>query len=258
VRERIRIVGVAAALAILMSTASSGRSASRSAPGSPAVARVTASRPSTGPAVTVDVVGDSLVTQSAAELSDRLVAAGFASTVVNMPKQDLGSRFVQDELAAVRARPPADVLVLATAANDALRDHDRAASGGAGAAAATFADLVDRAVGGFADRCVVVVNAREDTAPVYHPDSARAVNALLFQARDRHPNLVIVDWAAVSRLLPGDWFALDQLHFGPDPAAAAEGSRSAREYATAIVDGVRLCARPEAGLPGPGTHHPAP
>jgi hypothetical protein len=194
-------------------------------------------------AVTVDVVGDSLVTQAEDELAGRLAARGFAATVVHRPAQDLGSAFIQEQLGAVRARPRADVLVLATAANDALRDDDRTRAMGPEAAARAFDELLDRALAPFADRCVVVVNAREDTAELYHPDHARLVNRRLARAPERHPGLVVVDWAVISHPLPGSWFAPDQLHFGPDPAGLAVGSGSAREYAAAIVDGVARCPR---------------
>jgi hypothetical protein len=56
-----------------------------------------------------------------------------------------------------------------------------------------------------------------------------------------HANLVVVDWAEESRQVPTPAFAPDQLHFGPDPAAPAEGSGSARRYAEAIVAGIARC-----------------
>jgi hypothetical protein len=189
----------------------------------------------------VDVVGDSLVTQASADLTDRLAAAGLDAAVVHRPAQDLGSTFVQEQLVRLRAGRPADVLVIATAANDALRDHDRSVMFGPGMSVEWFAEQVGLAIAPFADRCVVLVNAREDTAPVYHPDSARVVNGVLDRVGQRHPNVVVVDWAGISRRLPPDWFAADQLHFGLDPTTASIGSGSAREYANAIVDGVHRC-----------------
>jgi hypothetical protein len=194
-----------------------------------------------GHAVTVDVVGDSLVTQAAAELTEQLAGAGLDATVAHRPRQDLGSDFVQGQLAGVRARRPADVLVVATAANDALRDLDRTLAAGPEVAAVAYTELLDRSLEPFADRCVVVVNAREDTADIYHPEHARIVNALLRDAHDRHRNLVVVDWAAISRAVPGELFASDQLHFGTDPTVASVGSGSARAYAAAIVHGIRDC-----------------
>jgi hypothetical protein len=196
------------------------------------------------PVRTVDVVGDSLVTQAASDLNERLAGAGLYATVVHRPRQDLGSAFVQDQLAAVRSRPPADVLVLATAANDALRNGDRSRADGADAAAGAFDELLDRSVAPFADRCVVVVNAREDIADIYRPDQARILNGRLRTAGDRHPNLVVVDWATASRSVPADWFASDQLHFGPDPNGPASGSGSSRAYAAAIIDGIGRCPPP--------------
>jgi hypothetical protein len=191
--------------------------------------------------VTVDVVGDSLVTQASGELREHLAAAHLRATVVHRPRQDLGSDFVQSQLAAVRERPRSDVLVLATAANDALRDRDRTQAGGVEAAAATFSELLDRSIAPFSDRCVVLVNAREDTIEIYEPAHARALNALLQAARARHPNLVLVDWAVESRRVPPDRFAEDQLHFGADPNTATTGSGSAQAYADAIVSGIHRC-----------------
>jgi hypothetical protein len=189
----------------------------------------------------VDVVGDSLVTQSAAELSDRLTAAGLDATVVHRPRQDLGSLFVREQLSEVRSGPPADVLVVATAANDALRHRDRTVAAGEAAASDAFREQLDRSLAPFADRCVVVVNAREDVSPLYHPANARMLNALLRQAWSRYPNIVVADWAARSRSVPGEAFAPDQLHFGPDPNAPSIGSGSARAYAGLIVESILEC-----------------
>ena len=64
--------------------------------------------PSAAPgSVTVDVIGDSLVTQAADELVARLAAAHLDATVAHRPRQDLGSAFVQEQLGTVRARPRA-------------------------------------------------------------------------------------------------------------------------------------------------------
>jgi hypothetical protein len=232
VRRRIQLIGVVL-LVVLAARASTPPASPGGAGGGPA----------SGGRVTVDVVGDSLITQAATELTGRLEAGGYAATIVHRPAQDLGSWFIQQQLGAVRSRGRADVLVLATAANDALRDDDRTRILGPEAAARAFDELLDRALAPFTDRCVVVVNAREDTASLYHPDHAREVNRLLARAPERHPGLVVVDWAGISHPLPGNWFAPDQLHFGPDPGGLAVGSGSAREYASAIVDGVARCPR---------------
>src|SRR5690606_2220625 len=131
-----------------------------------------------------------------------------------------------------------------TAANDALRDRDRTLASGPLAAATAFNDLLDRSIAPFEDRCVVLVGAREETADIYHPEYARDVNELLRQARDRHANLVLVDWASRSRTVPAGEFAEDQLHFGPDPTTSTVGSGSAKAYAAAIVDGLKQCRNP--------------
>jgi hypothetical protein len=229
VRRRIQVIG------LVLLVAAAARASRPLLPPGPG------SSPAAPTRVSVDVVGDSLISQSGVELADRLAAAGYTSTIAHRPAQDLGSPFIQGQLAAVRDRGRADVLVLATAANDVLRDDDRTAASGPDAAARAFTELFDRALAPFADRCVVVVNAREDTAALYHPEHAKVLNALLARAAERHPGVVVVDWASISHPLPGSWFAPDQLHFGPDPGAPALGSGSARAYATAILDGIRRC-----------------
>lgn len=192
--------------------------------------------------VDVDVVGDSLVTQASTVLGGRLAAAGLVARIAERPAQDLGSTFVRRRLAAVRLRPRARVLVVATAANDALRQDALARVVGGAAAEEAYAALVERVLAPFADRCVVVVGARERISALYHPASAAAVNRVLRRATAGRGDRVLVEWAALSHPLPEGWFAADLLHFAPDPHIPAVGSRSASAYADAIVDGVRRCA----------------
>jgi hypothetical protein len=226
VRGQIRVVAVAAVLGVL------------------ATSSLRDVRPPRGErrteAVRVDVVGDSLVRQAGTELQHRLEAAGYRFTVASMPARDLGSSFVQEQLDGLD-RHEGDVLVLATAANDATRHADRAERTGPVDADRTYEQSVRGAVERFGDRCVVVVNAREDVAQIYHPDHARLVNETLRRLAAVYGNLVVVDWAEESRSVPADEFVPDQLHFGPDPAAPAPGSGSAERYADAILAGIARC-----------------
>ena len=225
-RTPIRLVALAMALGIMATSSHADRRATVYGRG--------------GRGARVDVVGDSLVRQIGPELLDRLEAAGYQFSVASMPAQDLASSFVQQQLDALE-RHPGDVLVVATAANDAIRDADRAARIGDTAAALTYEGWVRRTVERFHDRCVVMVNAREDVSAIYDPEHARTVNARLRLLEREHPNLVVVDWAGGSRRVPSEDFAPDHLHFGPDPAVPAEQSGSARRYADAIIEGIRAC-----------------
>lgn len=184
----------------------------------------------------VDVVGDSLVHQASAPLRAGLDEAGFAVSVVGLPGQGLsgpGVRARLDELVGVHA----DVLVVATTTND-VRDF---AADADEPAASAYRVEIEALVERFSDRCVVLVNARDRTSPVYRPERVAVLNAELAALARDHPGLVVVDWAALSRDLPEDWFSPDQLHFGRAAEEETPGSPSARVYAGAIVGGVRRC-----------------
>jgi hypothetical protein len=226
VRGQIRMVAVAAVLGVMATC-------SLTDVPPPRVER----RPGT---LRVDVVGDSLVRQASTELRHLLEAEGYRFTVASMPAQDLASSFVQQQLDGLD-RHEGDVLVLATAANDATRYAERGERSDMVDAAGTYQEFVRRAAERFADRCVVMVNAREDVSPIYHPDDARMVNESLRSLARLHANIVVVDWAEESRQVPPAAFAPDQLHFGPDPAAPTERSGSAQRYADAITAGITRC-----------------
>jgi hypothetical protein len=185
----------------------------------------------------VDVVGDSLVHQAITPLRERFEDAGYTGEVEGFPGQALSSGVVRNRLDLVATRP-ADVLVLATAANDA-RTKVTAAPGAPAAAAyrTAIAELLDR----FADRCVVVVNARDRTDPVYLPARAALLNSALDQLEHERSNLVVVNWAERSRNLPTEWFSSDQLHFGGQAQTEQPDSPSSRAYVDAIADGVHDC-----------------
>ncbi len=95
--------------------------------------------------------------------------------------------------------------------------------------------------------CVVWMNARDATNPIYRPDHAPATNQVLASA---FAGDVVVDWAGISRPHGLDWFVVDQLHLdqlvnpltgtvvvpGPRRQAGADAR------AAALADGVDACA----------------
>jgi hypothetical protein len=185
----------------------------------------------------VDVVGDSLVHQASGPLRAGLHDAGFESSVVGLPSQSLSSGGIKaslDEAAAGRD----EVLVVATTTNDV---RDNAVIDGARANAPAYREEITALLDRFGDRCVVIVNARDRTNPIFLPERADILNSELVRLERENDNLVVVDWAARSRDMPTDWFSSDQLHFGGKAEDEAPNSPSSQAYAAAIVDGVRRC-----------------
>jgi hypothetical protein len=224
---------VAGALAIVAAIGVAGATGSRAGPA-----------PAAGPRH-VEVIGDSLVRQAEPQLRAKLAGEGLTSAVVSSPGEDLSGSFVR---ARLRAITPDEgmVVLIATAANDSLRLLDRPGAGSSAPAAARAAEadyerrlreILER----YAPGCVVVVNARDRVSDLYHPDQTRQLNAVIARLEARHTNLVVVDWARLSRELPPAWFAADQLHFGPDPRVATPDSSSALVYAGALLGGVNKC-----------------
>jgi hypothetical protein len=185
----------------------------------------------------IDVVGDSLVHQASAVLRSKLDEAGYDATVVGLPAQSLGSGPIRARLDEV-ARTAGDVLVVATTTNDA---QTMVVVDGQPSSAPAYREEITDLLYRFADRCVVVVNARDRINPVYLPERAAVLNAELAQMERLHDNLVLVDWAMLSRELPIEWFSPDLLHFGGRVEDEVPDSPSARVYAGAIVGGVRRC-----------------
>jgi hypothetical protein len=199
---------------------------------------VTRGRPSDAPAVPhVDVVGDSLVNQARGPIKRELEAAGYQASVVGLPAQGLASESVRARLDAA-AGDGGDVLVVATTANDVRAN---AAVDGRRPLAPTYGEDITALLKRFADRCVVVVNARDQINALYLPERAVVLNSVLGLLAREQPNLVVVDWANRSRDLPKTAFSADQLHFGDPIEAEQPGSSSANAYADAIADGVRHC-----------------
>jgi hypothetical protein len=194
-----------------------------------AAALVNRGEPPSAAPVRVNVIGDSLVHQAYAPLMGAFRRASYQAEVVGLPAQSLASTAVRNQIDAV-ARGGDDVLVLATASNDA-----RALGPG------QYRDELDDLARRFADRCLVVVNARDLAGPMYFPDRIAVINRELAAVDERHRNLVMVDWATRSRNLPPDAFSPDQLHFGDPIQDQHPNSPSARDYAAALVDGVRRC-----------------
>jgi hypothetical protein len=222
-------------------------------PASPAISLV--GPPTPGPAAApapslrsvtgrrVDVVGDSLVHQASPLLRAGLGDAGYDATVVGLPGQSLvgeGIRARLDEVAGTGAG--GDIVVVATTTNDVRStptDEPRQVT--AALAPASYREQVTAVLTRFADRCVVMVNARDRTNPMYLPERASVLNAELARLQVWYPNLVVVDWAVLSRFLPDAWFSPDLLHFGRRAEDETPDSPSAKVYADAIVAGVRRC-----------------
>jgi hypothetical protein len=198
-------------------------------PGGPGGASASARR--------IDVVGDSLIMQARRPLLERLDRAGYVSSVTGIPAQGLTAERIRARLDAA-ARTPADVLVVATATNDARYST---LAEGARPGSPTYRDAIAALLFRFADRCVVMVNARDRTNPLYLPERAMVINGELADLERSHSNLVVVDWAGISRELPATWFSPDLLHFAADAEAEAPDSPSAHAYADALTDGIRRC-----------------
>src|SRR5690606_13381930 len=115
---------------------------------------------------------------------------------------------------------PGDIVVLSTANNDAIVQARMATTMGQSDAQWAYRDFLGDTAHRFGDRCVVVVNAKEDMTPYYNPAQATTLNSNLRDERTRRANLVIADWAGRSRLVPRDQFMADQFHFGPDPTTS--------------------------------------
>jgi hypothetical protein len=201
------------------------------------VAAALVARGSPARAVRVDVIGDSLVHQARVPLERALAEAGYEANVVGLPAQSLESVAVRESL-DVAARAGDDVLVVATAANDTRAN---AVLDGQWPSAPSYRADIVALLQRFGDRCLVVVNARDRTHPLYLPERAVVLNGELARLEREHANLVVVDWAARSRTLPPAAFSNDQLHFGDPSEIEQPDSPSSRAYAAAIVEGVARC-----------------
>ena len=188
----------------------------------------------------VDVIGDSLVRQAGPNIQAALAGAGLAATVASQPGVDLMNPFIQDNIAAVAARP-GDIVVLATASNDVQWQWKNVAALGQAGVQRTYRQNLGRAIDQLRDRCVVVVNSRENMAPMFNPQQAMVLNANLREEGQVRRNMVIIDWAGASRSHTDDWFVGDQLHFGPDANTSVGTRAGAAAYASAVTYGVNAC-----------------
>lgn len=189
----------------------------------------------------VDVVGDSLVRQAGPYIERRLHLAGFPAVIASEPRVDLRSPFVQGFLNQAAARP-SDILVISTANNDAIVERRMADASDQNTAQWAYRNFLGDTVHRFRDRCVVVVNAKEDISPLYDPAQAATLNSNLRDERTRRANLVIADWALLSHYVPVDQFMADRFHFGPDPSSSFGTLGSADGFAATIEVAVRQCA----------------
>jgi hypothetical protein len=192
-------------------------------------------------ALKVDVVGDSLARQASDALQAAFLRAGYDSRIETTPGEGLGGATITAHLDDM-IRPPGDVLVLATSANDAVRLFDGAkATGPPAPGVLRYRELLDGVARQVPSRCVVVVNARDRTNAFYHPERAAALNAELQGLSPGYKNIVVVDWAQISAQLPVSWFVADQMHFGDDPSRPVAGAPGADAFAEALLAGVRRC-----------------
>jgi len=186
------------------------------------------------------VIGDSLIQQSRDRLVTTMTGADHAATIASKPSQPLSSEFIQTALAGAETRP-SDVVVLATASNDALAVAQLTGSVGEENARAVYRQLLTDTIARFPGRCVVVVNAR-DVSPIFAPLQVALVNQDIDTVAAAHDNVVVVDWATMSRAHRGDWFVADLEHFGPDVSSTANVLPGAQAYADAITAATTSCA----------------
>ena len=187
----------------------------------------------------VEVIGDSLTRQSNDHLARTLSDHGYLATIASKPRESLDRDFVQAALAASEARP-SDVVVLATAANDALTEAGQSSWLGADGARDAYRTRLADAIRRFPGRCTVVVNAR-DVSPIFEPVQASLLNIDIEMVAAPFGDVVVVDWASISRAHTDDWFIADLEHFGLDPGTTADVLPGAQAYADAIADGVSRC-----------------
>lgn len=199
--------------------------------------------PPDGP-LEVQVIGSSVLAQTIAETRAALEARGHRPRIAAQPAVTVDHPWTRSRLAEARGAP---VVAIVTGNNDNLAVAQRAALVGLPAALAEYRARLVAARALVPGSCVVWVNARDATNPIYRPDTAPAVNATLAATV---PGDVVVDWAGRSRPHGGAWFVADLLHVDElrDPATGAvivPGPRrqaGADAHARAIADGADACA----------------
>lgn len=199
--------------------------------------------PPAGP-LPVHVIGSSVLAQTLAETRSVLEARGYEPRISALPSVTVDHPWTRSRLTEARGAP---VVVVVTGSNDNLAVAQRADVVGLPTALAEYRARLAVARTLVPGSCVVWVNARDATNPIYRPDTAPATNATLASTV---PGDVVVDWAGRSRPYGSAWFVADLLHVDElrDPATGAvivPGPRrqaGADAHATAIADGVERCA----------------
>jgi hypothetical protein len=219
-------VVVTALLAVLASSA-------RSMPMSAATAGVSP----VDAALEVAVVGDSLVASTTPEQQAELARRGYAASVAGNPGKPLTDAWIQARLDETR---DAEVVVIATASNDNVQLAQRAAEVGRARASEEYGQILASTIARVAAPCTVVVDVREQTSPLYRPETAPVTNtALRATAAGAEQATVVVPWSVRSAGHDHrDWFVRDELHFTTDSQRQDAGVQA---YSDAIADGVDEC-----------------
>ena len=164
-----------------------------------------------------------------------------------MPRDSvaLDSPFVQAQVQrAVAEGTP--IVVLETAANDAVQGAGTAPPSEWGPALARYRRTLAATLAALSRQCTVLVDTRvTGTSKWYAIDRiGPGIDRAIDDAARRHPHSVeAVHWSAESAPHGADWFWADGLHFG-DPAHrnADWHAAGADAFARAIADGVERCA----------------
>lgn len=193
----------------------------------------------------VAVIGDSLIFQSADQQVDALRAAGWNPTVFGDPGKRIGDPTIRAAMVEASGQDDVRVVVLATASNDNVANAQAADVLGTQVATADYRALIERQITILGDRCIVLVEVRDESSDVYRPSFAPTTNDVLREVASTRPNTVVVPWSDLSRAHRDDWFIVDMLHFsdalvGRPATETREEGRLA--YADAVADGVSRCA----------------
>ena len=198
-----------------------------------------------GPRPDVLVVGESLVHQVAPLERQALRAAGYRSSIVARDSEDLGSSFVQQQVAQAAAeRVP--IVVLETASNDAYHGAGTAPRDAWAPALARYERTLGATLARLPHQCTVLVDTRVDDTSTWY--GLGRIGPGIDQAIDRaarhqpHP-VVVVHWSSLSAGHGSDWFWTDGLHFGdPEHGNADWHAAGANAFVDAITSGVESCS----------------
>jgi len=162
---------------------------------------------------------------------------GWEPTVFGDPGRALDAPSIQSAVAAAASDPRVGVVVLATGSNDNVVNASTADRVGDASALAVYAATLNRTLALLGDRCVVLVDVRDDSNELYRTSWAGRTNAELHRVAVTRPATVVVGWADRSRPHP-EWFGADRLHFVDATTTHENGMVN---YAAAILDGVARC-----------------